>query len=164
MTFEKYKLLTRVRLANYKQINVIINNCQHNTHSRLLSIERADWPKLFDMFEAHVANTRQRQLPVKSLCHEPFTRYMKLRVAHAPGKPGIFSPPPTSKETTSQRSRHASRHVRRARTVVHVGIANPRWRGKRSRHSRRMRNPQFYASGKRPAHGFAVLHTVLLLV
>ena len=33
---------------------------------------------------------------------------------------------------------------------MHVGIANPRWRWKRSRHSRRMRNPQFYVSGKRP--------------
>ena len=33
---------------------------------------------------------------------------------------------------------------------MHVGFANPRWRGKRSRHSRRMRNPQFYVSGKRP--------------
>ena len=32
---------------------------------------------------------------------------------------------------------------------MHVGIANPHWRGKRSRHSRRMRNPQFYVSGKR---------------
>ena len=32
---------------------------------------------------------------------------------------------------------------------MHVGIANPRWRGKRSRHSRRMRNPQFYLSGER---------------
>ena len=29
---------------------------------------------------------------------------------------------------------------------MHVGIANPRWRGK---HSRRMRNPQFYISGKK---------------
>ena len=28
--------------------------------------------------------------------------------------------------------------------------ANPRWRGKRTRHCRRMRNPQFYVSGKRP--------------
>ena len=37
-----------------------------------------------------------------------------------------------------------------ARDVMHVGIANPRWRGKRSRHSRCMRNPQFYVSGKRP--------------
>ena len=62
----------------------------------------------------------------------------------------MFSPPPTSKETASERSRHASRHVRHARAVMHVGIANPRWRGKRSWHSRRMRNPQFYVSGKRP--------------
>ena len=37
--------------------------------------------------------------------------------------------------------------VRHARTVMHVGIANPRWQGK---HSRRMRNSQFYVSGKKP--------------
>ena len=35
---------------------------------------------------------------------------------------------------------------------MHAGIANPRLRGKRSRHSRRMRNPQFYLSGKRPIY------------
>ena len=34
--------------------------------------------------------------------------------------------------------------------VKHVGIANPRWRGKRFRNSRRMCNPQFYVSDKRP--------------
>ena len=33
--------------------------------------------------------------------HGPLTRYVKLRVAHAPGMPGTFSPPPTSKETAS---------------------------------------------------------------
>ena len=33
---------------------------------------------------------------------------------------------------------------------MHVGIANPRWREKRYRHSRRMRNPQCYVSGKGP--------------
>ena len=64
--------------------------------------------------------------------------------------PGTFSPPRTSKETASCRSRHASRHLRVARAVMHVGIAKPRWWGKRSRLSRRMRNPQFYVSGKRP--------------
>ena len=36
---------------------------------------------------------------------------------------------------------------------MHVGIANPRWRGKRSQHSRRMRNPQIYVSGKRSISG-----------
>ena len=30
------------------------------------------------------------------------------------------------------------------------GFLRSRWRGKRSRHSRRMRNPQFFVSGKRP--------------
>ena len=33
---------------------------------------------------------------------------------------------------------------------MHVGVAYPRWRGKRSWHSRRMRNPQFCVSGTRP--------------
>ena len=42
------------------------------------------------------------------------------------------------------------RSRRYARAVMHVGIANPWWRGKRSRHSRRMHNPQIYVSGKRP--------------
>ena len=81
--------------------------------------------------------------------HGPLTRYVKLRVAHAPGMPGTFSPPQTSKETVGSRSRHASRQVRHARAVMHVRIANPRWWGKRSRHSRCMRNPQVYVSGKR---------------
>ena len=80
----------------------------------------------------------------------PLARYVKLRVVHAPRMPGTFSPPPTSKETASKRSRHQSRHVRDAHALMHVGIANPRCRGKRSRHSRRMRNPQFYVSDKRP--------------
>ena len=31
--------------------------------------------------------------------HGPLTRYVKLWVAHAPGMPGTFFPPPTSKET-----------------------------------------------------------------
>ena len=54
-----------------------------------------------------------------------------------------FPPPPISKETASKRSRHASRHVRDARAVMHVGIAYLQWRGKRSRHSLRMRTRNF---------------------
>ena len=82
-------------------------------------------------------------------CHGPLTSYVKLRVAHALGVPGTFSPPPNSMETASLRFRYASRHVRHAHAVMHVGIAKSRWRWKRSRHSRRMRNPQFYVSEKR---------------
>ena len=36
--------------------------------------------------------------------HGPLTREAKLRVAHAPGMPGRFSPPPTSKETAGQQN------------------------------------------------------------
>ena len=61
-----------------------------------------------------------------------------------------FPPPPTSKETASQRSRHASRHVRDARAVTHVGIAYPRWRRKRSRHSRRMHTHNFMYLARGP--------------
>ena len=57
--------------------------------------------------------------------------------------------------TAGWRSWHASRHVRDARAVMHAGIANKRFplksvAGKRSRHSRRMPNPLFCVSGKRP--------------
>ena len=42
---------------------------------------------------------------------------------------------------------------------MHARIfANPRCLGKRSRHSQRMRNPQFYASGKRPMADYISVH------
>ena len=43
--------------------------------------------------------------------------------------PGRFPHHRLKKDTASQRSRHASRHVRHACTVMDVGIANPQWRG-----------------------------------
>ena len=58
-----------------------------------------------------------------NVCHGPLTRCAKLQVAHVPGMPGTFPPPPTSKETASWRSQHASQHVHHARAVMHVGIA-----------------------------------------
>ena len=73
--------------------------------------------------------------------NRPLTRYVKLRVAHAPT---------ISKETACQRCWHASRPVSHARAMMHVGIASPLWRGKRSQHIQCMRSPQFYVSDKRP--------------
>ena len=76
-------------------------------------------------------------------------RYAKLRVAHAPGMTGTFSPP----------SRVSDPDMHHGTCVTHVpwcmsgsltsGFLWSRGRGKRSRHSRRMRNPQLYLSGKR---------------
>ena len=80
----------------------------------------------------------------------PLIGYAKLRVAHAPGMSGKFSPPLRISDTDMHRDK----------CVMHVPWCMPgsltsgfpwsRWRGKCSRHSRRMRNPQFWLSGKRP--------------
>ena len=81
---------------------------------------------------------------LKPYLHGPLTNYAKLRVAHAPGMPGTFSPPP---RVSSPDMHHGS-------CVTHVPWCMPgsltsdflcsRW------HSWRMRNPQFYVSGNRP--------------
>ena len=89
-------------------------------------------------------------LVVVFICHGSLTRYVKLRIAHVPGMPGTFSPPP----------RVSDPDIHHGTCVTHVpwwmlgsitsGFLLNRFWGKRSRHSRRMRNPQFYISGKRP--------------
>ena len=83
-------------------------------------------------------------------CHRPLTRYVNLRVAHAPGMPGTFSPPP----------RVSDPDMHHGTCVTHVPWCMPGsltsgclwswWWRKRSWHSRRMYNPKFYVSGKRP--------------
>ena len=85
--------------------------------------------------------------------HGPLARYVKLRVEHAPRMPGTFSPPPW----VGDPDRH------HGTCVTHVPWCMPgsltsgflwsQWRGKRPRHARRMRNPQFYVSNKRPIAG-----------
>ena len=82
--------------------------------------------------------------------HGPLPRYVKMQVAHAPEMPGTFPPPP----------RVSDPDMHHGTCVTHVpwcmpgsltsGFLGSRWQGKRSRHSQRMRNPQFYVSGKRP--------------
>ena len=88
------------------------------------------------------------------LIHGPLTRYGKLRVTHAPGMPETFSPPWLQrKPQVSDLCMHHSTcvtHVCLARAMMHVGIANPWWRGKCSRHSWHLHNPQFHVFGKRP--------------
>ena len=82
--------------------------------------------------------------------HGSLTRYAKLRAVHAPGMPGSFSRP----QWVSDPDMH------HGTCVTHVlwcmpgsltsGFLWSRWQGKCSRHSRRLRNPQFYVTGKRP--------------
>ena len=81
------------------------------------------------------------------LNHGSLARYVKLRVAHAPG---TFSSPPWLSDPD----------MHHGTCVMHVpwclpgslnsGLLWSLWRGKRSRHSWCMRNPNFYVSRKRP--------------
>ena len=85
------------------------------------------------------------------LLNGPLARYVRLWVEHSPGMPGTLFP------------RVSHRDMHHGTCVTHVpwcipgsltsGFLWSQWREKRSRHSRRMRNPQFYASGKRPIKG-----------
>ena len=88
--------------------------------------------------------------------HGPLTRYVKLRVAHAPGMPGTFSPPPR----VSVPDMHHGTCVRHVPWCiagsVNRGFLLSWWWGKRSRHSWRMRNLQFYVSGKRPIRKWSI--------
>ena len=89
-------------------------------------------------------------IELQTVWHGPLARYVKLRVAHAPGMPGWFSPTP----------RVGDPDMHHGTCVTHVPWCMPGsltssfpwsiWWGKRSRHCQRMRNPQFYVSGKRP--------------
>ena len=84
--------------------------------------------------------------------NRPLTRYVKLRVAHAPGMPGTFSPP-TWVSDSDMHNGTCITHVPWCMPgPLTIGFLWNQWRGKRSRHSRRMRNPPLCVSGKRLMH------------
>ena len=111
-------------------------------------------------FESRVITVHVRMLPRKLgdeyhsrlIPYGPLTTYVILRDAHAPGMPGMFSPPP----------RVSDPGMHHGTSVAHMPWCMPgllisvflwsRWWGKCSRHSRGMRNLQFYVSGKTPIH------------
>ena len=78
--------------------------------------------------------------------HGPLTRHGTLRVAHAPGMPGTFSPPPHVSDPDMHHGTCATQVPWCMPGSLTDGFLWIRWRGK---HSRRMRNPQFSVSGKR---------------
>ena len=112
------------------------------------------WDPSHMIWDITIGNTHRPSTPRKHAlfyeCNGPLARYVKLQVAHAPGIPGTFSPPP---QVSDPDMHHGT-------CVTHVPWCMPgsltssflwcRWRGKCSRYSRRTRNPQFHLSGKRP--------------
>ena len=93
---------------------------------------------------------KQNNDTTKNTPEWPSCQIRKIAGCACPGIPGAFSPPP--------RFSDPDRH--RCTCVTHVPLCMPgsltsgflwsRWRGKRSRHSRRMCNPRFCVSGGRP--------------
>ena len=77
------------------------------------------------------------------------SRYVKLRVAHAPGMPGTFSPPPRISDLDMHHGTCDTHELWCIPGSLTSGFPWSGWLGKHSQHSRRMRNPQFYVSGKR---------------
>ena len=77
----------------------------------------------------------------------PVTRCVILRVAHAPGMPGTFSPPPRFSDPDMPHGTCVTYVQWCMSGSLTSGFLWRRWRGKLSR---RMRNPQFCVSGKRP--------------
>ena len=82
--------------------------------------------------------------------HGPLARYVKLQVVHTPGMPGTFSPPLRVSNPDMYHGTCATHVPWCMPGSLTSGFVWRRWRGKCSRHSRRMRNPQIYVSGKRP--------------
>ena len=82
--------------------------------------------------------------------HGPLTRYVKLQVTHAPRMPGTFYPPPWVSDPDMHRDTCVTRVSWCMLGSLSSGFLWSRWQGKRSRHYRRMRNPQFYVSGRWP--------------
>ena len=101
-------------------------------------------------FHRYLCCTRHRH--VQQVCYDvdfsitngPLTRYNKLQVAHAPGMPGTFSP----SSRVSDPDMHHDTCVMHVPWCMSGSLTSDfhwdRWRVKRSRHSRRMRNPRFY--------------------
>ena len=84
-----------------------------------------------------------------TLRNGPLTRCVELRVAHAPEFPGTFPPPPRVSDPDMHHGTYVTHVPWCMSGSLTSGFLWSRWRGKSSRHSRRMRNPQIYESGKK---------------
>ena len=100
-------------------------------------------------------------------CHGPLTRYVKLRVARAPGMPGSFP-----RHWLQRKPLVSDPGIHHGMCITHVPrcMLGSLTRGggeKRYRHSRSIHNPQFYVSDKSPircAHGFVELCIVVFIL
>ena len=119
-SFDLFELLQKCYLDNLMMISWMI--CLDNTYVRLVCV-RASWASC---------------------------QIRKIAGAHAPRMPGTFSPSPQ----VSDPDMHHGTCVTHVPWCMPGSLTSGSFEigggGKRSLHSRRMRNLQFYVSGKRP--------------
>ena len=93
-------------------------------------------------------HTLSDKTPYRKQIHGPLTKYVKLRVVHAPGMLETFFPP------YSDPSMHHCTCVTHVPSCMQGSLTSgflwSRMREKRTRHSRRMHNMHLCVSGKRP--------------
>ena len=102
------------------------------------------------IFIQRLGRTSRMEKVTMSWRHGPLARYVKSRVTHAPGVPGTFSPPPWVSDPDMHHGTCVTHVPWCMPGSLTIGFLWSRWWGKRSRHSRRMCNPQSYISDKRP--------------
>ena len=122
----------------------IFNICKTGLH---MILSRTPWRFQF------ISISKANEVFVAWSCnfwHRPLARYANVRVAHAPVMPGTFSPPTRASDPDMHHGTCVTQVPWCMPGSLTSGFLWSRWRGKRSRHSRRMRNPQSYVSGKRP--------------
>ena len=98
----------------------------------------------------HMKGQLDKSLKYECWSHGHRACYVKLRIAHAPGMPGTFFPPPWVSDPDMHHGTCVTHVSRCMPGSLTNGFFWSRWRGKRSRHSRRMSNPHIYVYGKRP--------------
>ena len=97
-----------------------------------------------------LSKLQRRSWPFLLQQHGPLARYVKFRVAHAPGMMGTFSPPLRVSDADMHHDTCVTHVPWCMPGLLTIGFLWSRWWGKLSRQSQHMRNPQFYISGKRP--------------
>ena len=130
----------------------VINS--HESNNSFLSIEftclfdymkyRSTWKSYLMLMKWHPNIVAFQRV------YGPLARYIKLRVAHGPGMLRTFYPSPWVSDPGIQHSTFVTHVLCCMPWSLISGFLSGRWREKRSWPPRRMRNPQFYISGKRP--------------
>ena len=141
-----------------------MNHHWHSTHHATRVLQR--YPRAFTQkFQAKTVQYNQLAVDAgisytrtvtgirshtATIVHGPLARYVKLRVAHASWIPGTISPSPRVNDPDMHHGKCVTHLPWCMPGWLTSGFLWSRWRGKRSRPSRRMRDPQLYVSGKMP--------------